>query len=82
MWRTYTAVMKRSTQHGTQFRSVADAMRALDLTDAEVAKIVGCDRSRITRIRGGAKFACLRTPLRLSRALRVPIENLADADAA
>lgn len=74
--------MKRGTQHGTQFRSVADAMRALDLTDAEVAKIVGCDRSRITRIRGGEKFACLRTPLRISRTLRVPIENLADSDAA
>ena len=74
--------MTRKPQHHKIFPSVADAMKALNLTDAEVAKVVGCDRSRITRIRGGEKFASLRMPLLLSRVLRVPIECLADQDAA
>lgn len=71
--------MKRRTQ---RYATVADAMRAMNLTDAEVAKVVGCDRTRITRIRGGEKFASLTTPLRISRVLNVPIEALAEPNAA
>lgn len=73
--------MARKT-HQAQFKTVAEAMRALGLTDQKLADAVGCDRTWITRIRGGEKLSSLKTPIRICRLLNVPIEALADKDAA
>ena len=73
--------MSRKT-HPKQYRTVAEAMKALGYTDAQAAAAAGCDRTWITRIRQGMKLRALSTPLRISRALHVPIEALAETDAA
>lgn len=65
-----------------KFKSVAEACSALRLTDQAAADLIGMDRSRMTRIKGGEKFKCLIVPLRIAKKLGVPIENLAPADAA
>ena len=57
-------------------------MEAMGHTDQQAADILGMDRSRVTRLRGGEKFACLRKPLLISRTYNVPIENLAPDTAA
>jgi transcriptional regulator with XRE-family HTH domain len=74
--------MVRKSHSKAKFASVAEACEALNLTDQAAADLVGMDRSRMTRIKGGEKFKCLTVPLRISKKLRVPIENLAPADAA
>lgn len=74
--------MARHKHTTPQFKTVAEAMRAMGLTDEKVARAVGCDRTWITRIRGGEKLSSLRTPIRICRMLNVPIEALADQDAA
>lgn len=68
--------------HPKQFTTVAQAMKELGFTDQKLADAVGCDRTWITRMRQGMKLKTLRTPLRISRVLNVPIEALADKDAA
>lgn len=68
--------------HVGPFRTVAEAMRAMGLTDQRLADAVQCDRTWITRIRRGMKLRTLTTPIRISRTLNVPIESLADDDAA
>jgi len=68
--------------HRKQFKTVAEAMAALGLTDQKLADIVGCDRTWITRVRRGMKLKTLTTPIRISHELNVPIEALADQDAA
>lgn len=68
--------------HPKQFKTVAEAMKALDLTDQKLADAVQCDRTWVTRLRRGMKLKTLRTPIRISRLLGVPIEALADKDAA
>lgn len=57
-------------------------MKALNLTDQAAAEACGVDRTWITRIRRGMKLRALSTPLRIARVLNVPIESLADQDAA
>lgn len=69
--------MGRKSNQSKQFRSVAEAMKALNFTDGKLAALVGCDRTWITMIRGGRKIKSLRTPIRICRALNVPIEALA-----
>lgn len=73
--------MTRKT-HQKQFRSVAEAMRALGYTDQRLADEVKCDRTWITRVRRGHALKTLRVPIRIARALNVPIEALAGKDAA
>lgn len=73
--------MTRKT-HPKQFKTVAEAMKAKGLTDQKLADEVGCDRTWITRVRQGMKLKTLRTPLRISRVLNVPVEALAEPDAA
>jgi transcriptional regulator with XRE-family HTH domain len=73
--------MKRDT-HPVLFKTVAEAMTALGYTDQKVADLSKCDRTWITRIRRGKKLRALNTPLRIARTLMVPIEALADLDAA
>lgn len=73
--------MARKT-HSKRFSTVAEAMREMGLTDQKLADAVGCDRTWITRVRQGMKLKTLRTPLRICRALNVPIEALAEKDAA
>lgn len=74
--------MGRKSNASPQFKTVAEAMKAMALTDQKLADAVGCDRTWITRIRGGEKLSSLRTPIRICRILNVPIEALADKDAA
>jgi len=74
--------MTRKTHRIAPYKSVAEAMKAMGLTDEKAALAAGCDRTWITRLRRGMKLKALRTPLRISRALNVPIEALADKDAA
>lgn len=74
--------MGRTTHHTPKFKTVAEAMKALQLTDQAVADDVGCDRSWITKVRRGGKVASLRLPLKIARRLSVPVESLSDADAA
>jgi transcriptional regulator with XRE-family HTH domain len=74
--------MGRNTKHEPKFKTVAEAMAALQLTDQAVADSVGCDRSWITKVRRGEKIASLRLPIKIARRLSVPVESLADADAA
>ena len=74
--------MGRKTNDTKKFKSMAEAMAALDLTDQAVADATGYSRSRITRLRGGEKIARLSQPLRLCKLLGVPVESLSDADAA
>lgn len=73
--------MTRKT-HPKQFKTVAEAMRALGYTDQKLADEVECDRTWITRVRQGRALKTLRTPIRISRVLNVPIEALAGKDAA
>lgn len=75
-------LMVRKSHSKQKYSSVAEACAALNLTDQAAADLVGMDRSRMTRIRGGEKFKCLTVPMRISKKLRVPIEHLAPADAA
>lgn len=65
-----------------KFKTLAEAMRAFGHTDQQAADLLGMDRTRVTRLRRGLKFACLRKPLLISRTYNVPIENLAADDAA
>lgn len=65
-----------------RFRTVAEAMDALGLTDTEVAAEMGCDRSWITQLRLGRRLRSLVLPLKIARRLNVPIEYLADDSAA
>lgn len=74
--------MGRTTNIKTKFQTIAEAMAALGLTDQAVADATGYSRSRITRLRGGEKIATLSQPLKLCKRLGVPVESLADADAA
>ncbi len=74
--------MGRKTNDTTKYKTVAEAMSALGLTDQAVADDTGYSRSRITRLRGGEKIATLTLPARLCKRLGVPLESLADADAA
>jgi transcriptional regulator with XRE-family HTH domain len=73
--------MTRKT-HPKQFKTVADAMRELGYTDQKLADAVQCDRTWVTRLRRGMKLKTLRTPIRISKLLNVPVEALADKDAA
>ena len=74
--------MARHKSTTPQFKTVAEAMKAKGLTDQKAADAVGCDRTWITRIRGGNKISSLTIPIRICRLLDVPIEALADTDAA
>lgn len=73
--------MARKT-HLKQYKTVAEAMAALGYTDQKAADIARVDRTWITRLRRGMKLKALNTPLRIAKALRVPVEALADTDAA
>lgn len=73
--------MPRKT-HPKQKNTVADAMKALGYTDQSLADEVQCDRTWITRVRQGRKLKTLTTPIRIARALNVPIEALSELDAA
>lgn len=74
--------MVRKTHPTRKFKTLAEAMSALGYTDQQAADLLGMDRSRVTRLRRGEKFACLRKPLLISRTFNVPIENLVADDAA
>lgn len=74
-------MVPKSNRKG-KYPTVAAACAALKLTDQAAADLVGMDRTRMTRIRGGERFKCLTVPLRIAKKLGVPIENLAPADAA
>jgi transcriptional regulator with XRE-family HTH domain len=78
---TYAVGMTRKT-HPKQFKTVAEALEGLGLTHQAAADIAGVDRTWITRLSHGMKLKALNTPLRISKALKVPIEALADDDAA
>jgi len=73
--------MTRKT-HQVKFKTVPEAMLALGYTDQQAADLAKCDRTWITRIRRGKKLRALNTPLRIARTLKVPIEALAESDAA
>lgn len=73
--------MTRKT-HPKQFKTVAEAMKALGFTDQKLADAVECDRTWITRVRRGMKLKTLTTPIRIAKVLNVPIEALADKNAA
>lgn len=74
--------MTRKTHRSRINKVVADAMKARNLTDQKLADAAGCDRTWVTRIRRGQKLKTLSTPIRIARILNVPIEVLADVDAA
>jgi transcriptional regulator with XRE-family HTH domain len=74
--------MGRTTHITPKYKTVAEAMKALALTDQSVADSVGCDRSWITKVRRGEKVASLRLPIKIARHLKVPVESLGDVDAA
>lgn len=69
-------------KHTPQYKTVAEALRALGYTHQQAAGIIGCDRTWITRLANGEKIVSLKIPLRICRTLGVPIEALADQDAA
>lgn len=64
------------------FRSVAEWMAYHGYTDQSAANLLGLDRTEVLRLRRGKKYRSLRTPLRVSRMTRVPIENLVATDVA
>lgn len=74
--------MVRKSHTQRKFRTLAEAMEAMGHTDQQAADLLGMDRSRVTRLRRGQKFACLRKPLLIAKTYNVPIENLAADDAA
>lgn len=78
---TDTAYMTRKA-HPKQFKTVAEAMKAMGFTDQKLADAVGCDRTWITRVRQGMKLKTLTTPIKIARVLNVPIEVLSDQSAA
>lgn len=61
---------------------IAAAMRQHGFTDERLAAIVGVDRSQIGRIRQRGYCEALRTPLRIAKAIGVPLEAIAPPDAA
>jgi transcriptional regulator with XRE-family HTH domain len=73
--------MMRKTQPKLN-KVVAEAMKARNLTDQKLADAAKCDRTWVTRIRRGMKLRTLSTPIRIARILDIPIESLADTDAA
>ena len=73
--------MVRKT-HPKQYKNVAEALIALGLTHQEAAALAKVDRTWITLLSRGMKLKALNTPLRISKALNVPIEALAEQDAA
>jgi transcriptional regulator with XRE-family HTH domain len=73
--------MVRKT-HPKQYKTVAEALTALGLTHQEAAALAKVDRTWITRLSRGMKLKALSTPLRISKALNVQIEGLAEQDAA
>ena len=79
---TRLACMGRTKHHTPKFKTVAEAMAALGLTDAAVAEDVRCDRSWITKVRRGRRIASLAVPIRIARRLSVPVESLYGSDAA
>jgi transcriptional regulator with XRE-family HTH domain len=68
--------------HPKQFKTVAEALAGMGLTHQEAAELAKVDRTWITRLSHGMKLKALNTPLRIAKALNVPIEALADQDAA
>lgn len=71
------ACMRIKQNNSEQFGSVAEFMEKTGLSDADLAKLLDCDRSEATKLRLGRKFRSLRKPLKVSRVCRVPIEKLA-----
>lgn len=49
------------------------------ITDAELARRIGCSRSQATKLRGGRRYRSLAQPLRVARVCGVPIEHLVEA---
>ena len=64
------------TSEKPQYESVAEFMRATGLDDVQLAKLLDCDRSLVTKLRLGHKFRSLRGPLRISKTCKVPIDRL------
>lgn len=64
------------TSQKPEYESVAEFMRASGLGDAELAKLLDCDRSEATKLRLGRKFRSLRKPLLVAKTCKVPIERL------
>lgn len=50
-------------------------MEALNLTDAALARDVGCERSMITKLKLGKATASLPLAIKLSKALELPPET-------
>lgn len=64
------------TSEKPQYESVAEFMRASGLDDAQLAKLLDCDRSLVTKLRLGHKFRSLRRPLQIAKTCKVPVERL------
>lgn len=57
-------------------KTLAEYFTATDTTDAALAEKVGCERSMMTKIRGGKATPSLRLAIAISRETGVPIEAL------
>lgn len=69
-------------QDKKEFESVAEFMKAVGMTDNELAEYLDVDRSEAVRLRQGRKFRSLIKPLRIAKKCKVPIERLAPPAAA
>jgi len=56
---------------------ISNAIKAKGLSDAQVAAMVGCERSMVTKIKLGKATPSLPLALKLADALELPVANFA-----
>lgn len=62
--------------HSDRMKTLAHHMQDLNMTDAALAALVGCDRSMITRIRNGTATPSLSLAVAIGKHTGVSIEKL------
>jgi len=62
--------------HTTIGNRIRDTRKKLDLTQAELASLVGIARVSITSIETGRHIPTIETALKLSNALKIPVNDL------
>ena len=73
--------MPKATTKQT-FKSIAEFAAAREMRDQDLAEFLGVDRSQATKLRRGKKYRSLLEPMRIAKAVGMPLEALAPKSAA
>lgn len=73
--------MPKGTSKPT-FNSIAEFAAAREMRDQDLAEFLGVDRSQATKLRRGKKYRSLLEPMRIAKAVGMPLEALAPTSAA